>query len=146
MKDNLKPQFTWDEESGVATCILTDGKEVYIGVAKCCDIDRDMMNEKTGCEIALKRATINYYKSVRNHELIPSLNTLKGIEFTLKTGNYDSKSLSVIQKKINKIQQDLDIIKYLLIEQKESLTEYISAKDDFYKQVRKNREKKDKIK
>ena len=92
MKNNIKPQFNWDEKIGVATCILTDGKEVYIGTAKCCKVDHDMMNEKTGCEIALKRATINYYKSIRDHELLPSLNTLKGIAFTFKNCNYDIKT------------------------------------------------------
>lgn len=140
-KKDLTPQFTWDTETGMATCILTDGKSVYVGSAKCCYKDKDMQNEKTGCEIALMRAEINYFQSIKDNELIPALNALKGIQFSLNQCETDSKSKSIVQKKIHKIENDLAVVRYLLIEKEQSLTDYIAAKDTFYKQIRKNRKK-----
>lgn len=140
-KKDLTPQFTWDTETGMATCILTDGKSVYVGSAKCCYKDKDMQNEKTGCEIALMRAEINYFQSIKDNELIPALNVLKGIQFSLNQCETDSKSKSIVQKKIHKIENDLAVVRYLIIEKEQSLTDYIAAKDTFYKQIRKNRKK-----
>ena len=125
----------------MATCILTDGKSVYVGSAKCCYKDKDMQNEKTGCEIALMRAEINYFQSIKDNELIPALNALKGIQFSLNQCETDSKSKSIVQKKIHKIENDLAVVRYLIIEKEQSLTDYIAAKDTFYKQIRKNRKK-----
>ena len=140
-KKDLTPKFGWDSETGMATCILTDGKSVYIGSAKCCYKDKDMQNEKTGCEIALMRAEINYFQGVKKNELIPSLNALKEIQFTLNQCNTDSKSKEIVRRKIHRIENDLAVVRYLIAEKEQSLTEYISAKDAFYKQVRKNRKK-----
>lgn len=140
-KKDLTPQFTWDTKTGMATCILTDGKSVYVGSAKCCYKDKDMQNEKTGCEIALMRAEINYFQSIKDNELIPALNALKGIQFSLNQCETDSKSKSIVQKKIYKIENDLAVVRYLIIEKEQSLTDYIAAKDTFYKQIRKNRKK-----
>ena len=140
-KKDLTPQFNWDAETGIATCILTDGKSVYVGSAKCCYEDKDMQNEKTGCEIALMRAEINYFQSIKDNELIPALNALKGIQFSLNQCETDSKSKFIVQKKIHKIENDLAVIRYLIIEKEQSLTDYIAAKDIFYKQIRKNRKK-----
>ena len=140
-KKDLTPQFTWDTEIGMATCILTDGKSVYVGSAKCCYKDKDMQNEKTGCEIALMRAEINYFQSIKDNELIPALNALKGIQFSLNQCETDFKSKSIVQKKIHKIENDLAVVRYLIIEKEQSLTDYIAAKDTFYKQIRKNRKK-----
>lgn len=95
-KKDLTPQFTWDTKTGMATCILTDGKSVYVGSAKCCYKDKDMQNEKTGCEIALMRAEINYFQSIKDNELIPALNALKGIQFSLNQCETDSKSKSIV--------------------------------------------------
>ena len=56
-----QPKFTWDPERGVAKCTIYDGENEFTGVAQCCEADRDMMSEKTGCEIALRLAEIKYY-------------------------------------------------------------------------------------
>jgi ribosomal protein L29 len=141
MKDNLAPKFMWDKETGVSTCILTDGKSVYLGTAKCKDADRDMMNEKTGCEIAFIRAEIEYFKKLRDNELTPALNALKGVLFTLEHSNESNDySKKVIQRQIHKIKNDLAVVRYLKAEREQTLTDYIAAKTDFYNRVRKNRE------
>lgn len=141
MKNNPKPNFSWDEKDGMAICVLSDGKDVYIGTARCCEEDRDMMNEKTGCEIALKRAMIEYYRNIRDHELIPALNALKGIAFTFKNCKQNHDSQQIIQRQIYKINSDLKLIKGLILEEQKSLNDYLVAKDTFYKQIRANRQK-----
>ena len=39
--------FEWDEELGLASCIITDKENTFYGQAHCHDDDLDMMNEKT---------------------------------------------------------------------------------------------------
>lgn len=142
MKDNLEPKFIWDEETGVSTCVLTDGKDIYLGTAKCKEIDRDMMNEKTGCEIASMRAEIEYFKKLRDNELTPALNALKGVLFTLEhSEKSDEYSKEIIRRQIHRIKNDLAVVRYLKAEKEQALTDYIAAKTDFYNRIRKNREK-----
>ena len=61
-----EPIFHWDETSGKAACIVSDGEKVYTGFAQCHPDDRDMTSEKTGCEIALRRAKINALRGYRD--------------------------------------------------------------------------------
>ena len=71
-----EPIFSWDENTGLASCILSDGKNVYTGIAQCHPEDMDMMSEKTGCEIAFKRAKIEALRAYRD-ELKIQYKTLK---------------------------------------------------------------------
>ena len=61
-----EPIFTWDEVFGRASCILSDGDRIYTGFAQCHPDDGDMASEKTGCEIALRRARINALRGYRD--------------------------------------------------------------------------------
>lgn len=53
-----QPIFEWDPESHMATCIVEQNGNVYYGTALCAPDDYDFESEKTGCQIALYRATI----------------------------------------------------------------------------------------
>jgi hypothetical protein len=67
-----KPSFCFDSETGSSICILESKTKTYIGTAQCADDDRDMMSEKTGCEIAYHRAVLNSlldYKETLKAEL-----------------------------------------------------------------------------
>ena len=48
----VNPIFSWDEETGIASCILYNkaNNKTYLGIAQCHTDDFDMMNEKTGCK------------------------------------------------------------------------------------------------
>ena len=61
-----EPIFNWDEDAGVASCILSDGEKVFTGFAQCHPDDKDMSSEKTGCEIAFRRARINALRGYRD--------------------------------------------------------------------------------
>lgn len=54
-----KPEWSWDEESKTAVCILRDDKgRIFVGEATCHPNDYDMSSERTGCELAFRRAKL----------------------------------------------------------------------------------------
>ena len=58
-----EPILNFDAETGISTCTIEDNEHnIYIGKAYCHEDDRDMMNQYTGCQIALMKATMKYYK------------------------------------------------------------------------------------
>ena len=137
-----EPRFIWDEEDGVATCILTDGKNQFVGEAICHDQDGDMKSEKTGCEIAAKRALIQYLTHIRDNELTPRLKALNQLYYNMKHSNhFNEKSYEnkMLQRQIRMTKDDLATIKEELATTKQELNEYISKKEEFYQKVRKQR-------
>lgn len=142
MKDNT--MYSWDEENKVATVILKDKDNVFIGIAQCHPDDLDMCNEKTGTEIAYQRVLIKYYTHLRDNEIKPALKALLQLQNEMKyskkhdENSYEARSL---RKAIYRKKVDLDTIKDLLDESKVRLKTYLSDKDAFYKKIRANREK-----
>ena len=138
-----EPVYTWDAATGRATCTLTDDKNnTFIGVATCHQDDYDMMSERTGYEIASRRAYISYLRHIRDNELKPALNVLLELKseiihsprFSPKT--YESKSL---YRKIVQKQEELEVIKEEIQREKASLKIYLWNKDNFYSAIRKRR-------
>lgn len=133
-----EPIFSWDEESGLASCILTDGNKVYTGIAQCHPEDMDMESEKTGCEIAFKRAKISVLRQYRD-ELKIALKTLEqlyhsmNISYRFNEKSYENKML---QRRIRAIKFDLDTTKEIIVSEEQSLREYLKNKDDFYNKIR----------
>lgn len=142
---NKKPIFTFDKETGHAKCVLREGSKRYEGHAFCHEDDGDMMSEKTGCEIALRRAKINTLRGYRD-ELKIRLSALNqyyhsmNMSYRFNEKSYENKML---QKQIRQIKFDLDTIKEMIADEEQMLREYITEKDKFYKRIRANREKAD---
>lgn len=137
-----EPIFTWDEESGVASCILSDGEKIYTGFAQCHPDDNDMKGEKTGCEIAFKRARIHALRGYRD-ELKIRLSALKQLYYTMnKSKHFNPKSYEnrMLQRQIRMINFDLDTAKEILATEEQNLREYLKNKDDFYVKTRIRRE------
>jgi len=67
-----EPYFDWTEYEnyGLALCVIYEGQKVYLGQANCSPKDEDMKSEKVGCEIALKRARIDYFKGQKEKSRI----------------------------------------------------------------------------
>ena len=138
-----EPKFLWDKENRKATCILTDGERKYIGEAICHTDDEDMMNEKTGCEIAFRRARIKALQDQRR-TLKAQLGALNQYYYSMKhSKKFNKKSYEnkMLQRQINLIKTDLDTFSSMIVDEQQSLRTYLSKKDDFYKHIRKNREK-----
>ena len=77
-------KITWDNETKEATCTLYLNNGLsFVGKAKCHPDDEDMVTEKVGCEIALRRATILLLKS-RKIELQGGYNALHQLYYSMK--------------------------------------------------------------
>ncbi len=134
-----EPIFNWDPEEGVASCIIKYKNQTFCGVAMCHEEDKDMMSEKTGMEIAYRRATIDYLKYVRDMELKPALKALKQLYYTMKHSthfNPESYENSKLQRHIRMYEFDLETINELIVNERKNLKDYIDKKDEFYKKTR----------
>lgn len=136
-----KPQFYFNPEEGSSLCILSTKSKTFFGTAQCTDIDRDMMSEKTGCEIAYHRATIH---ALEDHleELTTELAGLKKYFYTVNQSKYYDPESYMAQMLIRQIQQrsdDILITKNMITEEKEYLKKYMADKAEFYKKIRRNR-------
>lgn len=138
-----EPIFNWDEEAGIASCILSDGEKVYTGFAQCHPDDEDMKGQKTGCEIAFRRARINALRGYRD-ELKIRLSTLNqlyhsmNISYRFNEKSYENKML---QRQIRQINFDLATAKEMIATEQENLRTYIKEKDEFYTKTRMRRNK-----
>lgn len=137
------PTFHWNEDLGVATCIVSDGHKTYIGTAKCHSDDLDMMSEKTGCEIALRRAKIKALKDYRN-ELKIGLRALNQLYYSMAhSTHFNEKSYEnkMLQRQIRQINFDLTTTKEIIATEEQSLKTYLTEKDKFYNKIRSMRHK-----
>lgn len=132
-----EPIFNWDEETGVASCILSDGEKVYTGFAQCHPDDEDMKGQKTGCEIAFRRAKINALRGYRD-ELKIQLKALNQLFYSMnKSKKFNSKSYEnrMLQRQIRMINFDLTTTKEMIASEEQNLRAYIKSKDVFYVQT-----------
>lgn len=103
-----------------------------------------MMNEKTGCFIAEKRAKINMLKH-KKEELKIELKALKKYYYSMNKSKYFNETSYPIKRlKDHMLMIEIDIkeIKELINYEKGILNRYIKEKDNFYQQIRNNRKKK----
>ena len=138
-----EPIFNWDEETGIASCILSDGEKVYTGFAQCHPDDEDMKGQKTGCEIAFRRARINALRGYRD-ELKIQLKALNQLYYSMnKSAKFNKKSYEnkMLQRQIRMINFDLATTKEMIATEQENLRTYIKEKDEFYKKTRMRRKK-----
>lgn len=137
-----QPMFEWDQETGSALCVLTDGENTFVGTAHCHEQDLDMCSEKTGCTIALYRAEIEYYKHIKNNILIPQLNALNQLYYSMNRSKYfNPKGYEniMLQRQIRQRKFDLDTITELLTTKKAKLKSYLDEKEKLYQRIRFNR-------
>ena len=137
------PYFSWDAEEGIATCIIQNHNDVFYGTAKCHPNDIDMQSEKTGYEIAYRRALLKAIQKEKE-KLGYELKGLEKYYYTMNKSKYFDEDSYPIRRLVSQIENIKTDIFNLDSEQdiiKKSLKEYINLKDDFYKKIRKNRQK-----
>lgn len=138
-----EPIFNWDEETGISSCILSDGEKIYTGFAQCHPDDSDMKGQKTGCEIAFRRARINALRGYRD-ELKIQLKALNQLYYSMNISyrfNEKSYENKMLQRQIRQINFDLATAKEMIAAEQESLRAYIKEKDEFYNKTRMRRNK-----
>ena len=139
-----EPEFIWNEQAGIATCVIEDANgRNHVGVAACHPEDRDMMTDKVGCEIALRRAEIEALRSYIRDELKPGLDALNQLYFSIKhSKKFSPKGYETIMlyRQIRQKEEDIALVKSIIRERKSDLKAYIDAKEHFYQITRKGRE------
>lgn len=138
------PEFEWDKDERTMHCCIYDAKgRVAYGSAICHEEDADMMSEKTGAEIAFRRAKIQQLCIERDQDLKPRLAALNQLYYSMQhSSNFNPNSYEnrMLQRQIRLINFDLTTIKEKLAYERENLKDLINEKDKFYQQVRKHRQ------
>ena len=138
-----KTKIEWFGETGVAFCTITDSyNRTYHAEALCHPNDQDMMSEKTGCEIANRRAEIMVLKGYVKNELKPRLRALKQLYYSMNRSKYfNEKSYEnkMLQSQIRVIKNELDTTNEIIAELEYDLSRYLNEKDEFYKKIRRHR-------
>lgn len=135
---------SWDEEAGIATCILMDKQgNTYFGQAICHPEDKDMKSEHTGLEIAYRRASIKYLSHIKNDEIKPELKVLKQFYNSINSNkDFDENHYIVkrLLKRIQSTQEELNDFNSLIVNERKGIQNLIKEKDKFYNQIRKLRQ------
>lgn len=140
--NHTSPQFYFDAEDGSSMCIISTKNKTYVGTAKCSEQDHDMQSEKTGCEIAYRRAYINFLKGQRD-ELKIELQGLKRYYYSIcQSKQYDKTSYAskMLLKQIKNKQEIINDLKEMILDEKTDLIEWMNKKAEFYQTIRKNRQ------
>lgn len=141
MKNN-KPTFKWDDDKGIAICIIHTPYGDFGGSATCHTDDKDMMSEKVGCEIAYCRAAIKMLIYQRDCQIKPALKALKQLYYSMKHSkkfnpkSYESKML---RRQIENWEFDLDIVNDMLDTERKYVHDYITTKELLYQDLRTKR-------
>lgn len=135
-----KAKFDWDPDIRMATCEI-DMKDdgVFIGTAFCHEDDMDMCSELTGQTIAYFRASIAYYKFLKNNRIKPGLKALNQAYYSMnrsKKFNPDAYETKLLLSQINIYKADLEGIKEAINILEKDLKAYIDVKDEKYKKMR----------
>lgn len=136
--------FNWDEETGMASCILTDKKNnIFLGLAQCHPDDRDMMNQYTGQEIAYRRALLKALRFYKKNELTIKYQALYhyyNIINHSKYSNEQSYEVKMLKRQLTMLKEDINSMKEYIAEEQEKLNEFLRLKEEFYQHIRNNRE------
>lgn len=136
-----EPKFYFNPEEGSSLCVIQTKNKTFVGTAQCLETDRDMMSEKTGCEIAYHRAVIHTLEA----HLSDLKNELMGLHkyyYSINTSKYfeaDSYMTNMLKSQMQQREDDIRTTKKMIAAEKEYLKNYMADKAQFYKKVRRNR-------
>ena len=134
-------KYSWNEETGIATCTITKGNTSYTGTAVCHEDDEDMKNEKTGYTIATIRAEIAYYVAERDALAAQSqvLSELILSNKAHKKFNKKDRVFRTIVKKDRDVASKLEQTRIRIAILRKDLHELIQKKEALYQKIRANR-------
>ena len=134
-----RPIFEWNADIGAATCFLEDKEgNVFYGSAFCHDDDEEFQSEKTGCTIALARATIDYLRWYRD-QLRTELKTLRHFYSIIEqASDFDAKAKipRMLRRQIHLKEDELDLVRSEIVTEQKELKQFIDDKDLFYRRMR----------
>lgn len=133
------PKYTWNPETGEASCIICYNDLEFVGTAYCHPEDGDMKSKLTGQTIAEIRAMLAYLRHIRDNELRPQLKSLNQLYYSMnRSKNYNKKSYEsyMLYRQIRILQNDLDTIKIEIANLRKGLKEYIEQKEKDHQIIR----------
>ena len=136
-----QPQFCFNPDEGSSLCVITTKTKTYIGTAQCAEVDRDMMSEKTGCEIAYHRAIIHSLED-RLSDLKNELMGLRKYFYSINQSKYFNErdyAIIMLKRQMQQREDDIDFTRDLIQKEKDYLKNYMADKAEFYKKIRRNR-------
>ena len=84
--------YNYNEDTGIAFCTIYEYGLEFMGAALCHPDDKDMKSERTGCEIANRRAYIHLLCHERDNIIAPQLKALKQLYYSInKSKNFNKK-------------------------------------------------------
>lgn len=131
--------YSFDDKTGVSYCSIFEYGLEFTGIAVCHPDDRDMLSERTGCEIANRRAYIHLLCHERDNIIAPQLKALKQLYYSInKSKNFNKKGYAekALYRHVRMLEHDLTAIKAEIATEKQSLTDYINGKEKFYQRHR----------
>jgi hypothetical protein len=98
-----------------------------------------MLSERTGCEIANRRAYLELLYHERDNIITPQLKALKQLYYSInKSKNFNKKGYAekALYRHVRMLEHDLTAIKAEIATEKQSLKDYINGKEKFYQRHR----------
>lgn len=136
----------WDEQLGLATCIIFDHNDAYYGLATCHENDKDFKSKLTGQHIAYLRARKQYLQAQKKEVIKPKLAVVKEMYVNMTTSkffNEKSYEAKMLRRKISQLEKELATTNCEIDRLQTELMDYINEKDAMYKDIRARRSNKD---
>ena len=137
----VKRDYLFNEETGTAMVKLKTKVGIFIGSAYCAPEDKDFMSEKTGYYIAENRAWIEFYRYIRDCELLPQLKILEHLEDGVKAKAEKDKNGIMIFRAANNVREELKELHDNIKDTQRIIDSYIKDKEDLYQILRARRSK-----
>ena len=137
------PLYTWDPNTGTASCIIEYDGLTFCGIAKCHPNDEDMQSEKVGMYIAELRAKIKFMQYQKRIDRAKD-DEIKNLLFSMdRSKHFDCNSYAVkrLYKHLKAAMLEVENDRKLIEDYRIEIKRYIDTKDIFYKYIRRNREK-----
>lgn len=131
--------YNYNEDTGIAFCTIYEYGLEFMGAALCHPDDKDMKSERTGCEIANRRAYIHLLCHERDNIIAPQLKALKQLYYSInKSKNFNKKGYAekALYRHVRMLEHDLTAIKAEIATERQSLKDYIEGKEKFYQRHR----------
>lgn len=143
MINDTRTHFSYDPETHTTYCEREVKHGKFHGVAKCHPNDWEFESKLVGEYYAYTRSMLEEL-SANREELRAQLKGLKHLYNILEQNprvHYDSIECYTIRRQMKLMERDLADIRDLIKTTKQELYEYMRAKDEFYKKLRKERAK-----
>lgn len=138
-----EPLYAWHENTGTMVCSVEYHNKIYTGLAECHPNDEDMKSKKVGAYLAELRANRKFLQAQKN-EIKIKLAALNQLYYSMKHSthfNPKSYEAKMLFRQIRGAEDDLDIVIKMIADNRIEEQRYINVKDEFYKQIRQNRQK-----